>query len=328
MSSTHVSSQPGFQRVASRVINSAWWINLVTTVIILNAITIAVQTYPLPSRVNIVLETLDKIFISFFVAEILVRLAAEKFNLKRFFTDGWNIYDFIVIAASLTPWVSSNSTALRLVRLLRVSRLLRLMPDVRVLLTGLRKAAGPAFSLLMLTLLYTYLYAVVGWMMFNGRTTDDMPGYFDNIGEAMLTLFELLTLEGWNETMRNLRELHPFALPYVISFVIFGTYIVVNLVVGIIINSLDGAYEERKYKEMVATVEKHGDTPEKTLYELKELMVKLEAQIMVDLPEEDSMPTQLTDTPSSDDHRTPYRAPDAVTCAHCGGDLSSGDHDH
>lgn len=284
---TEHSAQPGFQRVTQRIITTNWWSHLVTTVIVFNALTIAVSTYPVPPRVLRTLELLDAICMGFFAFELLVRLAAVKFNPKKFFNNGWNIFDFIVIVAGLTPWVSSNTTALRVVRLLRVSRLLRLMPDVKVLLNGLRKAAGPAFSLLMLTLLYVYLYAVVGWMMFSGRVTDpEMPKYFDNIGEAMLTLFELLTLEGWNETMRNLRDLHPLSLPYVISFVVFGTYIVVNLVVGIVINSLDGAYEERKYQEMVATVEKHGDTPEKTLYELKELMVKLEAQIMVDLPED------------------------------------------
>ncbi|MGJ3507823.1 ion transporter [Enemella sp. A6] len=304
------STRPGFQQVTMRIVDERWWSHLVTAVIILNALTIAVSTYPVPPRVLRWLEVVDAVCMGFFVFELLVRLAAVKFNPRRFFTNGWNIFDFIVIIAGLTPWISSNTTALRVVRLLRVSRLLRLMPDVKVLLNGLRKAAGPAFSLLMLTLLYVYLYAVIGWMMFSGRVTDpEMPKYFDNIGEAMLTLFELLTLEGWNETMRNLRDLHPLSLPYVISFVVFGTYIVVNLVVGIIINSLDGAYEERKYAEMVATVKEHGDTPEKTLYEIKELMAKLEAQVMVDLPE-DEQPAAAPDHHSTPD---PAAVPDEAS---------------
>mgnify|MGYP000042913433 FL=1 len=155
------------------------------------------------------------------------------------------------------------------------------MPDSRVLLRGLRRAAGPALSLAALTVLLCYLYAVVGWMAFRDHGNADIPGYFDNIGEAMLTMFELLTLEGWNQTLHDLRQVSPFAVPYVISFLLIGTYIVVNLVVGIVINSLDEAYKERDHERALEYMATGGERAgvEATINELRTVLDRLEAQL-------------------------------------------------
>lgn len=271
---------------AARQVSRRHWNETVAVLIVLNAVVIGLTTYPQPPTLSRVLDTVDGVFLGIFVVEQLIRLAAARFNLPKYLKDPWNAFDFSVVVASLLPMVSTSSLVLRLVRLLRVSRLLRFMPDVQVLLRGMHRAAGPAVSLLGLTTLLVYLYAVMGWLMFSGRTPPDMPQYFENVGESMLTLFELLTLEGWNSTMRDLRDLHPLALPFVISFLLIGTYVVANLVIGVIINSLDGAYEERR----LAVLREEGDTPEVTLQELKDLIRKLEAQITTDLPEVESSP--------------------------------------
>lgn len=271
---------------AAKLVSHHWWNDVIAALIVLNAVIIGLTTYHQPDWLAAILNTADGVILGIFVVELLIRLLAVRFNLPKYLRDGWNAFDFLVIVANLLPMVGSSSLVLRLVRLLRISRLLRYMPDVKVLLNGLRKAAGPAFSLLALTTLLVYLYAVIGWMMFGGRTPQGMPQYFENVGESMLTLFELLTLEGWNSTMRDLRDLHPLALPYVISFLLVGTYVVANLVIGVIINSLDGAYEERK----LAILRKEGDTPEVTLQELKDLITKLEAQITMDLPPGEEQP--------------------------------------
>ncbi len=208
-------------------------------------------------------------------------MAAVGFDLKRFFSNKWNAFDFFVVAICFLPGISTSTSALRIVRLLRVSRLLRVMPDIGVLIRGLRRAAPPALSLAALTVLLCYLYAVVGWMLFGGKTPEGMHGYFDNIGEAMLTLFELLTLEGWNSVLHDLRQISGWALPYVISFLLIGTYIVVNLVVGIVITSLDEAYKERDKARQQAVLDAGGTltSPETTIAELREMLTRLELQL-------------------------------------------------
>ena len=84
---------------------------------------------------------MDNLFLGFFVVELTLRLAAVGFRPDRFLRRGWNVFDLIAVGASFVPGLGSNATALRLVRLLRVARLLSVLPDVKVLLDGLRRAA-------------------------------------------------------------------------------------------------------------------------------------------------------------------------------------------
>lgn len=243
---------PGWQRAAHRVCYSAPFQSVIMAIIVLNAIGIGIQTYSgIPIWLNRIVEGADVAFILIFSVELVLRFVAHRANPIAFFKDGWNLFDTLVIGLALVPGVSSSVTALRVVRLLRVARLLRIMPDIRVLMDGMRRATGPAASLLALTVLLCYMYAVLGNLIF-AKTA---PEYFGNLGEGMLTLFELLTLEGWNEILNDLRAASPLGLVFTIVFVLFGTYIVVNFVVGVVITSLEDAYQHKKAQE-------HNRSPE------------------------------------------------------------------
>lgn len=272
---------PRWQLRAAAIAQSKWFHRATILVIVANAIVIGAGTFTLRGGANRLADDIDSVFLGVFVVELVIRIAADGFRLRRFFANGWNIFDFFVVAICFVPGISTSTSALRIVRLLRVSRLLRSMPDIQVLMRGLRRAAPPAISLLALTVLMCYLYAIVGWMLFAGRTPEGMRGYFDNVGEAMLTLFELLTLEGWNQTLHDLRQVSPWALPFVVSFLLIGTYIVVNLVVGIVITSLDQAYEERDKAVREAELAAEGDAASigATMHELRNQLEKLELQL-------------------------------------------------
>jgi len=269
MSSAAEHDQPAWQTAARRLVESPGFGNLIVAVILLNALTIGIQTYPIPGWLNSAGEWADRVFLGVFVVELVLRLAADGFRPQRFFRSGWNVFDFAVVAAAFVPGLSSNSTVLRLVRLLRVARLLRLMPDVGVLFDGIRRAAGPAFSLVALTALLCYLYAVLGVVLFGSRA----PQYFGNVGEALLTLFTLLTLEGWNSVLYDLRAVSAAAIPFTMSFILIGTYIVINLVVGVVITSLDEAYKTRASEE----ASRHDLT--RTIHELRAALDRLETKL-------------------------------------------------
>ena len=238
----------------------------------LNAITIGVQTYPIAGWLHTLIEWTDRVFLGVFVVELVLRLAADGFRLTRFFRRGWNVFDFVVVAAAFIPGIANNSTVLRLIRLLRVARLIKMMPDISVLFDGMRRAAGPAFSLVALTVLLCYLYAVLGVVLFGERA----PQYFGNVGEGLLTLFTLLTLEGWNTVMYDLRAVSAAAIPFSLSFILIGTYIVINLVVGVVITSLDEAYKTRASAEAA----KHDMT--ETIHELRAALDTLETKLQQD----------------------------------------------
>jgi voltage-gated sodium channel len=261
--------QPAWQHSARRLVTSDTFQNTIVAVIIVNAITIGLQTYSIPGWLHGLLEWADRLFLGVFVVELVLRLAADGFRPARFYRSGWNIFDFLVVAAAFVPGVSSNSTVLRLVRLLRVARLIKRMPDIGVLFDGMRRAAGPAFSLVALTVLLCYLYAILGVVLFGERS----PQYFGNAGEGLLTLFTLLTLEGWNTVMYDLRAISAAAVPFSLSFILIGTYIVINLVVGVVITSLDEAYRTRAQQEAA----KHDVT--ETIHELRAALDSLETKL-------------------------------------------------
>lgn len=251
--------------------DSLWFRGFIVAVIIVNAITIGVSTYDISDGLRATLRAVEDVFLGIFIVEMLIRLAAFRFNLVEFCKDPFRAFELGVVAAFALPMVQGNVTLLRLVRVLRVSRLVAFMPDARVLTDGMRRAAPPALSLACLIGLLCFLWAAVGWMLFGHRTPPGMRGYFDNLGEGMLTLFELLTLEGWNQTLHDLREITPWALVYVISFLLIGTYIVVNLVVGIIVNSLDDAYKQRD-------LERDPDDVRQMVAEMRGILDRLEAR--------------------------------------------------
>lgn len=263
-------NSPIWQRRAHAIANAGWFQTLVVAVILANAVALGLQTYErVPGGLQRLADPLDSWFLGFFAVELVIRMAAYQFRLGIFFRDPWNIFDTVVILLGVLPVWQWNPTALRMIRLARIARLARVMPDFRVLVDGLRRAAIPALSLLALTALLCYLYAVVGYMLFH----EAAPEYFGNLGEGMLTLFTLLTLEGWNEIMYTLREASPWGLLYVISFILLGTYVVVNLVIGIVINSLEAAHKERD-RELA------GDTElADTINELQDVIDRLERKL-------------------------------------------------
>jgi voltage-gated sodium channel len=242
----HIALRPGapaWQRAAFHVVESPRFQGLVVGVILLNAAILGIETYSAFTEEHLrTFAAIDVTILAFFVVELVLRLAAVGFRLPTFFRSGWNTFDFAVVAVSLIPGLPPQSTLLRLARLLRVARLLRLFPDLRVLLDGLRRAARPAASLVGLTFLLVYLYAIIGWTLFH----ETAPQYFGDLGESMLTLFTLLTIEGWNGILADLREVSAWAIPYTLSFILIGTFVVLNLVIGVVITSLDEAYSSQR----------------------------------------------------------------------------------
>lgn len=257
---------PRWQRDAYRIANASWFQNTIVVVIVLNALILGAESFSaVESRLGDSLMAIDRVFLMIFVCEIILRFVAAGMRPDRFLRSGWNVFDTGIVAAAFIPGLAANTTVLRLVRLLRVTRLLRLMPDMHVLLEGLRRAMRPAMSLVGLTFLIIYLYAVLGWSLFG----DKVPQYFGNVAEGMLTLFTLLTLEGWNEILGTLREASPWALPFTLSFILIGTFVVLNLVIGVVITSLDEAYTASRSRSEDADLTQAIDAVRSSLDDLE-----------------------------------------------------------
>jgi voltage-gated sodium channel len=225
---------------AARIVESAPFTIVVVATIAVNAVVLGLQTYEgVEDRWGSLLIALNAACVAVFVVELGIRIAAYWPRPWEFFRNGWNVFDFVVIGATFIPGVAENSTLLRLVRLLRVVRIVRVLPDLRVLLLGVWRSVPPLASIGAVTVMILFVYGMVGWVLF----AEELPEQWGNIGRAMLTLFVMLTLEDFPQHMDAAMEVHPWAWIYFVSFILVAAFIVLNVLIGIVLNSMEEARE-------------------------------------------------------------------------------------
>jgi voltage-gated sodium channel len=227
------------------IVASHWFSGGVLTVIVANAIALGLETYDgIDERWGDTLSLVNDICLAIFVVELAIRIGAYGSRPWEFFHDGWNIFDFVIVAIAFVPGVRESSTLLRLARLARVVRIVRLLPDLRVLLAGVWRSLPPLFAIGLATGMLLFVYGMVGWSLF----ADELPDQWGNIGRAMLTLFVMLTLENFPVYMDAGMEVHPWSWLYFVSFILIAAFVVVNVLIGIVLNSMEEAREAERRK--------------------------------------------------------------------------------
>ena len=182
---------------------------------------------------------------------MLLRIGSYGRRPQDFFRNGWNVFDFVVVGSAFLPVVRESSTLLRLARLLRVVRIVRLLPDLRILLQGVVRSLPPLFSMTMLVTLLLFVYGMIGWLLFG----DELPDDWGNIGAAMLTLFVMLTLENFPAYMDAGMSVHPWSWIYFVTFVLIAAFMVLNVLIGIVLNSMEEAREIERRRALGADVD-------------------------------------------------------------------------
>jgi voltage-gated sodium channel len=228
---------------ARRVTDHPLFHRLVLSVILFNAALIGVETSrDLMSRHGTWLQQVNLAIQVVFVVEIALRLAAHGRRWPAFFRDGWNAFDAGVVAASFLPVAGPFATVGRLARVLRVARLTSTMPELRLIVATMLRSIPSMSHVILLLGLLIYIYAVIGFHLFG----DHDPVHWGTLGAALLTLFQILTLEGWVEVQKVSMERFPFAWLYYGSFVIVAVLVVTNLFIAVVINNLEAAKAEEQ----------------------------------------------------------------------------------
>ena len=221
-----------------RIVESSWFDPLMLSIIAVNAVTLGLETYEsIDAAIGRELRLANGIILGLFVAELALRMAAFADRPREFVRSGWNVFDFVVITASFVPGVRENATLLRLVRLLRIVRAVRLLPDLRVLTVAVGRSIPGVASLAAITLLLVYVYGMIGWVIFH----DHDPANFEDIGQSMVTMFVLLTLENLPVYIQRGQELSDWTLLFYVSYVLVASFLIFNLFIGIVINSMEEA---------------------------------------------------------------------------------------
>ena len=227
---------------ADRLVNKAAFEYTIIALILLNGVFLGLGTSPvLAQQYGDLLHLGNQIVLGVFIVEALLKMIALAPRVDMYFRDGWNVFDFLVIVFSLIPATGEFAMVARLARLLRVLRLISAIRELRLIVAALVRSIPSVGHVMLLMSIIVYIYAIIGYQLFHEHD----PMHWRSLGISVLTLFNIITLEGWTVVMENAMQLHSWAWIYFVSFVIAGTFVVINLFIAIIINNLDEAKAER-----------------------------------------------------------------------------------
>ncbi len=204
----------------------------ITILIVLNAITLGLETLPeLMNGYGQLFHAFDMFVLTVFTFEILGKL---QYRGIHFFKDGWNIFDFLIVSIALLPSTNELSV-IRALRILRTPRLISVVPQMRRVVQALITAIPGMLSVGAIILLVFYIGAVLTTNLFGVSH----PQWFGSIGESMYSLFQIMTLESWSMgIVRPVMEIHPEAWVFFVPFILVTTFAILNLFIGIIVDAM------------------------------------------------------------------------------------------
>ena len=256
-----------------RVVESKYFEPIIITIIVLNSLILGLETSKtLEERFGEQMRLGNQVALGIFIVEAVIKMLALAPRSYRYFKDGWNVFDFIVIVAALIPATGQLAVIARLARLLRALRLISAVKELRLIISALVRSIPSVGHVMVLMGIIVYIYAIMGYHFFHAHDPDN----WGSLGLSLLTLFNIITLEGWIEVMAVAMELNGYAWIYFVSFVVVGTFVVINLLIAIIINNLDEAKLER-LRDLEAPV-----TADELLREIRttrESLSRLEARL-------------------------------------------------
>ena len=239
-----------------QLIEANWFHRTIVAVILLAGLLAGLETSAaVLARHGSLLRTLDALVLGVFIVELTLKLAAQGRQPWRYFRDGWNIFDFVIVLLCCLPMDSQFAAVLRLARGLRLLRLITALPKLQLLVGALLKSLGAMGYVGLLLSLMFYIYGVAGVHLF-GRSD---PQHFGSLPTALLSLFRVITLDNWSDIYRVAQAGAPVAaVAYFISFILLGTMIMLNLFIGIVMNSMAEMHAEIEERDRARHVKKFG----------------------------------------------------------------------
>jgi voltage-gated sodium channel len=274
MASAAAEARPNsLKAFAASTVGARWFEPFMIGLILFNAVLIGLETSDeFMATYDGWLYLLNDIILGFFIIEAALKITAVAPRFRLYFGDGWNLFDFTIVVLSLIPATGEFALVARLIRILRVLRLVSAVPQLRLVVATLVRSIPSMGHVILLMSLMFYIYAVSGFHFF----ADIDPEHWGTLGSAFLTLFQLVTLEGWVEVMETAMEAHPFAWVFFVSFVMLGTFVVLNLFIAVVINNLEHSkIEQLAELENPVTHEDVLRELERTRNALRDLQAKI-----------------------------------------------------
>lgn len=219
--------------------NMVWFISVI---IVINSVSLGFETnYEVVSQYGALLDIIDKSILCIFSLELLLKLYAYRLD---FFKSGWNIFDFLIVGIAWIPAVGPFSI-LRALRVLRVFRLLSVVPQMRRVVGALLHAIPGMLSVSGILTLIFYVCAVLSTSLFGRHPDPQMQEWFGTVSASLYTLFQIMTLESWSMgIVRPTMEIFPLSWIFFVPFIIITSFAVLNLFIGIIVDAMQTAQHD------------------------------------------------------------------------------------
>lgn len=244
-----------------RLVEAPWFTGAVMVLIVLNAVTLGLETFEAFKPYEAWFQIIDLLFVVIFVVEIVLRIVAFG---PSFFRSGWNVADFLIVVGSALA-ASNLFAALRAFRVLRLLRVVTVVPRMRTVVKALMDSVPGIISVAIVAILIVYVFAVIAGTLY-GETH---PELFGNVFISMYTLFQIMTLEGWRDIADSVQAEHRWAWVYFITFVLVGTFTMLNLFIAIVVRVVEEESDETE--ELI-----HEET-DQVLTEIRKLTAKIDA---------------------------------------------------
>ena len=261
---------------AREFVERPWVTNAVLGVIIFNAVTLGLGTSDtVNAHAGGLLNIIDRVVLGIFVAELALKLFAYGL---RFFTSAWNIFDFLVVSVGLLP-DSQGLSALRGLRVVRALRLLSVVPQMRAVVQALLDALPGMGAVIVMISIVFYVFGVMATLMYG----DAFDPWFGTLGRSLYSLFQIMTLESWSMgIVRPVMKEFPFAWAFFVPFIVITAFSVLNLFIGLLVNTMQSAVEaeaEAEFEQLRELVKSETDVIDERVLELLQEIKALRSEV-------------------------------------------------
>jgi len=261
------------KRFAKNIVARRSFEYFIIALIVLNGVVLGLETSAvLMESYSVWFSMINNMIIGFFVLEATLKIIAVAPRFKLYFGNGWNVFDFTVVMLSILPSTGEFATIARMARLLRVARLISTIPELRLIVSTLVRSIPSMGHIILLMSIIFYIYAIAGFHLFHEHD----PEHWRSLPIALLTLFRVVTLEDWTDVMYTAMEMDPWAWIYFVSFVVLGTFVIINLFIAVVLNNLEEAKQEQ-LREMQKPASKNEIINE--LKETQSALARLQARL-------------------------------------------------
>ncbi|XP_069780422.1 sodium channel protein type 4 subunit alpha-like [Narcine bancroftii] len=243
-----------------KLVNNKWFEPFTIGLITLNVLVMACDHYGQSKMFALILNRFNVIFAALFTVEAILKLLGQR---QYYFTQAWNIFDFLVVVLSLVGIILDSSAAkkqgvsptilrvFRIVRLARLLRLVRSLKGIRKLLFTLVISIPALFNIGLLLGLIMFIYSILGMSLFRDLPRESPINdivNFETFGNSMMLLFRLTTAAAWNEilhVMINSPVQRQFvSITYMTSYIVVANIVIINMYVAVILENFHEAQEQ------------------------------------------------------------------------------------